>query len=429
MRIHFNQHRPSHLLFGLILLLITTGLVWSQTSPSTEARECRVREGLPHFFRKLNAGGVIKIAYIGGSITEAKGGWREQTQAWFQKTYPSVIFTQISAGVGGTGSDLGVFRLRQEVLAQHPDLVFIEFAVNDGTKPARQIHQAMEGMVRQIWQQDPTTEVCFIYTLTAGMGPTLQEGKFPASVVAMEQVAGHYGIPTIHVGVEVVALAKSGRLVYRGKPEDYPNQLVFSGDDVHPYPQTGHRLYTEAIVRSMRQLEALPARPPHRLGTPFVADHWQKARMVSMQGLPRNAGWREVSPDTDSVARQVAKRFSYLLKSTQAEASLTFRFRGTQVGLYDVMGPGCGQYSITLDGQPLRLQPRFDEYCTYYRSNYFLVSALPDGEHTVTFSVSAKPLDKVEILKKRNNTMDTPSRYAEQACYAGQLLLVGELLE
>ena len=33
--------------------------------------------------------------------------------------------------MGGTGSDLGVFRLQHDVLRQRPDLVFIEFAVND----------------------------------------------------------------------------------------------------------------------------------------------------------------------------------------------------------------------------------------------------------------------------------------------------------
>ncbi|MGP8237189.1 MAG: SGNH/GDSL hydrolase family protein, partial [Limisphaerales bacterium] len=112
------------------------------------AVECHAREGLPNFFAKLNAGGEVKIAYLGGSIT-AQEGWRPLTLRWFQEHFPSARISQINAAIGGTGSDLGVFRLKHDVLDQNPDLLFVEFAVNDGGAPTPQIERCMEGIVRQ----------------------------------------------------------------------------------------------------------------------------------------------------------------------------------------------------------------------------------------------------------------------------------------
>lgn len=54
-----------------------------------------------------------------------------QITDWLKQQYSNVQFTSINSGIGGTGSDLGVFRTERDVLQYHPDLVFVEFAVND----------------------------------------------------------------------------------------------------------------------------------------------------------------------------------------------------------------------------------------------------------------------------------------------------------
>lgn len=95
------------------------------------------RSGLANFFTKMNAGDSVKIAYFGGSITEAGNGWRDQSFNWLKSKYPAVALSQVNAGIGGTGSDLGVFRLQKDVLSKNPDLVFVEFAVNDNALPAQ----------------------------------------------------------------------------------------------------------------------------------------------------------------------------------------------------------------------------------------------------------------------------------------------------
>ncbi|OGV84440.1 MAG: hypothetical protein A3K19_32615 [Lentisphaerae bacterium RIFOXYB12_FULL_65_16] len=95
------------------------------------AEEFRPRDGLPNFFAKLQAGGPVRVAYLGGSITAAHG-WRPKTLAWFKAQYPAAAISEINAAISGTGSDYGACRLRGDVLAQSPDLVFLECRVNGG---------------------------------------------------------------------------------------------------------------------------------------------------------------------------------------------------------------------------------------------------------------------------------------------------------
>ncbi|WP_164851168.1 SGNH/GDSL hydrolase family protein [Larkinella soli] len=426
------KSRPARFGFpGVLALffLLITGIRPAGAQELVRAEECRVRAGLPYFFRKLADRMPVKIAYLGGSITEAGGGWREQSVAWFQSRYPQTPIESINAAIGGTGSDLGVFRLREQVLNHRPDLVFVEFAVNDNGKPAERIMQAMEGIVRQIRRADPKTDICFVYTVMASMAPTLSAGRFPESASTMERVADHYGIPSVHLGLEVIRLADRGELVFRGKPDEFPGKLVFSPDNVHPYAQTGHRLYTEALARSMTQIADRGGKRKSRLPDPLRPDHWEQARMENARKAGRTGGWTVITPATDTVARRLANRFSSLLKAGRPGERLRVRFRGTQLGLYDVMGPGCGQYRVFVDGQEMPPVPRFDEFCTYYRSHYFLLPAVPMGDHVVEFELDDRTLDKAAILARRNQTIPDPKPYEPKNGYAGQLLIIGELLD
>lgn len=48
------------------------------------SEECRVRGGIPNALAKLRSGETVRVAYLGGSITEANPGWRAMTLAWFR---------------------------------------------------------------------------------------------------------------------------------------------------------------------------------------------------------------------------------------------------------------------------------------------------------------------------------------------------------
>ena len=90
---------------------------------------------------KARAGKEVTLAFIGGSITQGAGAVPIHTECYAYKSYQlfqkrfarnnNVRF--IKAGVGGTPSELGMIRFDRDVLRreEQPDLVVIEFAVND----------------------------------------------------------------------------------------------------------------------------------------------------------------------------------------------------------------------------------------------------------------------------------------------------------
>lgn len=81
------------------------------------------------FIQKLEAGISRKIVVYGTSLT-AGGLWSSQMLAALQASYPGLV-TLVNSGGSGMESDWGVANLQTRVLNQNPDLVFIEFSVND----------------------------------------------------------------------------------------------------------------------------------------------------------------------------------------------------------------------------------------------------------------------------------------------------------
>ena len=255
--------------------------------PPRDAVECRPRAGLPNFFAKAAAGGSYKVAYLGGSITE-QNGWRVRSLAYFNRKYPNCKFTEINAAIGGTGSDLGVLRIDHDVFPGKPDLLFVEFAVNDAEAQPGEIVKTMEGIVRKTWKNFPDCDICFVYTFTEALLKELKTGRLNRSAATMEVVADYYRIPSIHMGLEAVRLESEGKLLMKAPdakmekvPGDELNQsskvavgpdgkIPFSKDGVHPYPDTGHELYMEAIERSMPAIISASKKvAPHGLGKPF----------------------------------------------------------------------------------------------------------------------------------------------------------------
>ncbi|MBS1605197.1 MAG: hypothetical protein JST42_21215, partial [Bacteroidetes bacterium] len=345
--------------------------------------------------------------------------------------------------------------------------------------------------------QDRYTDICFLYTMTGDMDSTLQKGRLPAAARAMEDIASWYGIPSIDLCLEVAALAKKGDLVYKGKREDFPGKMVFSPDNVHPYPETGHRLYTEAIARSFAGMDAGQAAvssghaapPPAQTAAssgqapplgqtaassgqapplgqtapssrqaaapsrhasassrqpslaasmatyahpiPAACDpegkDWEDARMISADQLTTTGGWTVLSPAKDGAGSLTPNPFPVLLRSVAPGAAIRVKFEGTKIGLFDVIGPGTGQYEVIVDAQPPRIYRRFDGFGSSWRAHYFILSGLTRGIHTIEFRVSAQTLDKKTILKGKDID-ENPDKYKENACFAGYLLLDGPLV-
>ncbi|MDA1038948.1 MAG: DUF1080 domain-containing protein [Planctomycetota bacterium] len=409
--------------------------------PSVAAIECRPRDGLPNFFAKARSGEEICVAYFGGSITAAPG-WRVGSLDRLRKAFPQASFREINAAIGGTGSDLGAFRVGRDVLARKPDLVFIEFAVNDGAASAAQIQATMEGIVRQIRRAAPTTDMCFVYTVSEPVFADLCAGFFQRSASAMEGVADHYGIPSVHFGVAVAEQARAGALVFKGDKmtpfDPAAKPMLFSTDGVHPLVETGHVLYADVLARSLESMTTVgPAARPHGLPGPLRADHWEEARMVPITATMLSGSWTDAAAGADKQARTFQSKLPVLWKASAAGASLRFAVtvpgspgdRPRRTAVYDLLGPGGGMVEIRVDGEQPRTVPRIDGYCTYWRLATLPLGDLSPGTHEVEVRLLADAPMKETILfeKNRADMVRSPAKYAPNIWYASSLLVFGEV--
>src|SRR5277367_4171563 len=110
------------------------------------------------------------------------------------------------------------------------------------------------------------------YTFAVRHEKDLQEGRCPPAAAAMEQLAAHYGIPSINVALKVVQQQRAGKLIYQSEHSTGPGVIQFSTDGVHPLAE-GHRLYADVIATAVTEMVKQPKPTDHAaaLATSFVA--------------------------------------------------------------------------------------------------------------------------------------------------------------
>ncbi|MDR2439054.1 MAG: SGNH/GDSL hydrolase family protein [Planctomycetaceae bacterium] len=391
----------------------------------------QIREGVGNVLGKLNKGENVTIAYLGGSITAANG-WRPKTTEWFKKNFPNTPIKEIHAAIGGTGSNLGVFRLAHDVLQYHPDLLFVEFAVNDGGVLPEHIWRSMEGIVRQTWKANPETDIVFVYTISEALVKEPREGICNRSMSSMELLADFYGIPSINFAVPVLALEKSGKLLFKG--ESAPEGVIlFSHDSVHPL-DAGHQIYTQAVIESFEKMkETKPVSRQPKLDNTFINDHWENAQLVPITETMLQGEWKKFDND-NNLQKSFGHRLGTIWYSGKPGSKLTFKFKGSQAKIYDLLGPDGGQVIVTVDGKT-KEKPiaRFDSYCTYYRlATLDLASNLdPNKIHTITVEIHPEQPNRQPVafrLKEPEKEL-AELKFQGTNVWFGKLMLIGDLID
>ena len=413
-----------------ILLLLTVFLLENSCTTPIKApivKDLIERGRTDNLFYKLENRDTVKVAYLGGSIT-AQPGWRVYSMDWFKGNYPETEIVEIHAAIGGTGSPFGVYRVNDHVLQYKPDLVFVEFAVNDASTPPEKITPSMEGIVHQIWQQNPETDICFIYTIKEDFIPVYQKDSLPSSIITMEKIADHYQIPSINFGPEVLRRVTSRKVLFKGDEAAKDTIDVFSPDGVHPYPESGHKIYRDIFVKAFSQLKAKSENTiaAHKIKDP-LSNPLVNARMMSWKAVSSGSELTPINIAGHSVFDGFAKYFDSIGEGQPGD-SVSFTFQGKGFGFFDVIGPGTGSLSITIDGKEQNFS-RFDKYCTYWRISYKTYENLENGVHQVTIKVLNNPIDKKAILAQRNNTMENEDDFETINWYLAKLMLDGELLQ
>ncbi|MDG2303222.1 MAG: SGNH/GDSL hydrolase family protein [Candidatus Binatia bacterium] len=334
-------------LSGACTALLLASASFAAPAPAPAPR-VEVRAGLGNVRAKLDAGEPVTIAFVGGSIT-ALGGWGDGVVGRLQERYGKEAIFSVNAGLSATGSGVAAFRLDREILPHEPDLVVIEFAVNDaGTTPKKTI-RAVEGIVRKIWSADPRTDILFVYLFEPSFEAAYGRGKRPRPVRSHEKVAAFHGIPSIDAGVVINQLHRAGALRLKGprKPEAGAPP-AFARDGIHPYAR-GHRIYARAVSQGLDSILAGPGARDHagELDRPIVRNHWQAARKVPLAEWMMSGEWRRVTPEG------ATRRGITVWESAEAGATVEFGFKGEILKIYELRNAEVGGLEIRIGDEVL----------------------------------------------------------------------------
>ncbi|MCE5216833.1 right-handed parallel beta-helix repeat-containing protein [bacterium] len=405
----------------------------------TPAREVNPRKGLGTLAAKLAAKQPIKVAYFGGGI-HPSSGWRAELLKTLRAHYPGVEVSEIDAGICDCvrGSSFSTFRFRHDVLDKKPDLVLVDFASDDrDIADQRSIWLSMEGIVRQAWSTDPKVEFLFLYAFRDGYQADYREGMSPVVVSAYERVSEHYGIPSINLGVRVEKLEREGKLVVKATAEEaakLTGKIVFSADGTRP-SAAANQLYAQTIAEGLAQIAAASTAPTEALHVaalakrPINANNMERARQVPITADMLTGQWQKLSP-LDPLSRQFARHFDSIWYTNTPGAKLTFRFKGTEAGFFNLMGPDTGIARMTVDGTVVGTRQQVDPWSYYQRlSGLSIAGGLPDTEHTVVVELLPDvPNRAVPIAESKKAGRYRAEDFEGVALRFGFLRIVGEML-
>lgn len=336
---------------SILLLLCAIG---ATAASAEQAMPFTPREGIPNVARKLKAGEPLSVVFLGGSITANGSGFTGQVPQWLRQSYPSSTIRVTNAGVSGTPSRFGAQRMDRDVLSSEPDLIFVEFAVNDGTADAT---EHMERIVRKARTKNPHTDIVFIYTLNANTHlPDYKAGRLPPAAASHERVAAHYGIPTIGMAYEAAAQIDSAAL----------SVAEFAPDKIHPSPR-GYAIYTDAITSALAQMinahgQMLNTHGQMANAHPQMADAHNAGTHSADSSDTHNADNNTAAgPAAHAMPQPLSPDFVLYPEPTQAEplpeaAPLLAADGRRSVSTFPAPVPGkhwMGESVYTLNGQPL----------------------------------------------------------------------------
>jgi lysophospholipase L1-like esterase len=316
------------------------------------------------FVEKAKAGEPVVVAYLGGSITEGattypmvgktfdpeRDSWRALSYEWLRGRFEQKPgqFRQVNAGIGGTPSLLGAYRLEQDILSQEPDLVFVEFAVNDNgvahlgiDRPdaPQSVFRTNRSIVDRLRAQNPDVAIFMPLSPHRMLEGSVHTEWAPALDLGHDQtrrVAESLRIPYLSL-----------REAFYGDPATESPKPLYDGEDsagnyVHPAP-LGHKAYAEAVEQALEQLfktgrfdfqmevADLPRFAPSPVSPQLVLPEILKA----------------CAPDWEVEERDGK---TYLV--SVGLGALEYRFDGTAVALW-LSYQSAGRMHIFLDGEKI----------------------------------------------------------------------------
>lgn len=341
------------------------------------------RAGLSNTYNKLTKDKKLTVAYFGGSVTvghaasdRSKYSWRALTTQWLSENFPEADVVEINSAIGASGSHLGAFRVQRDIIAHKPDLLFVEFSINDcyNGETVASASENYEAIIRQVRRELPECDIVTIYITDSGRASG--GGDF-AIKTAYEEVATAYDIPAIDVGkalitkkflrgtastdwkkyfTDIVHMTDAGFAEYAKVIEEFlAGELIFGETG-----ETKARPLAEKInANADRELQYIPA---------------SENMLADSKGFTFEKGTFEGG---------TVPKYEGYLKTTTADNSLTFTFTGTELSLF-MSSYTSGTVTYEIDGKKWRVDRNS------MNNPFPIVKNLEYGEHTITMQFGFK---------------------------------------
>jgi lysophospholipase L1-like esterase len=355
----------------MICIGFASQAVASQPSFLTEKHVAHslVSEGdttrLQRVLAQASEGKPVTIAFVGGSITQGlkasvpQNRYVDLVGDWWKQTFPNSSLTIVNAGIGSTGSDYGTLRLKRDVLTKQPDLVFVDFAVND--KTTRELAETYEGLVRQLLH-DPGQPALLLLFMVRNDGVNAQ--------VWQEKIGRYYHLPMISCRNALWPDIEAGRLAW--------NQI--GGDNIHPN-DAGHACVAAFIQHFIQVVVDTPGHASEHAGNdvdalpePLLTDRFENVTLMEAADIRpvENNGWRF---DAETKA----------WTSQNPGSVVTFEVSGRQIFLmqFRIHGP-MGKVAVRVDdAAPVLFNGWLRPVTNGYRNTALLARDLDPSPHRV----------------------------------------------
>lgn len=375
--------------------------VSSQTKPSYEIEEddsdyemnevnkkyskyISYRSALPNTYKKLTEKKELNIIYYGGSVTVGGGyekSWRKLVGKWFEDNFPDAKINNLSRAIGATGSRFGLYRLSRDVLPYKPDLIFIEFAINDYYHPETSTNAKMmlETMIREIKTAYPDCDIVTLLTTEKVYASISYNNMLYDQAQAHDDVSAHYNIPTVRIGCAAVN---------RMGENHAARWNMFFEDAVHPNSY-GHEYYYDCIeeflINSLKNTTYKPSayeqKPLPYLHGFGLFDGNRTYVEITPEILAKSealGGFGFAMADSKVYTNSVPHGF---IKSNVANAVFVFEFEGTD---FEIAGGSKATIEVKVDGELVEIK---DNKMRNVSIPQCIVSGLESGKHRVEIKV------------------------------------------
>ncbi|MFW6676341.1 GDSL-type esterase/lipase family protein [Lacrimispora sp. AGF001] len=336
---------------------------------------------LINVFKKAYRGESVTISYLGGSITNGSSADPKETNCfayrttqWWKKTFPNAKINYVNAGIGATDSYLGVHRVAQDVLFKNPDLVVVEFSVNDYRSHNQESYESLLRRILKYKTKPAVVALC--------LTQFSQEGQCINYSQYHKIIADHYNVSVISYGDVVGPRLENGTLQW--------NQLGPSNDFTHPN-NAGHKIISRCLnCFYQKVLEEMKSQSDGDFGIyEMPEDTLTESRYENGEILDHRSGSKAgISISGSNVSRVTVEnaQFPYGWQTdTGADITVTIE-NATNIGLiyYGGMEKSYGIFDVYVDDRYI------DTIDTYFYGSWgshadykLLLTNGTTGQHTV----------------------------------------------